>query len=277
MDTIAQAGHDVLVFSLEMSRYELMSKSISRLSFLEDRKINNSTKHARTTRGIMQGSLYKDYSQQTMDIIDRAEMAYMEYSSHIYITEGIGDIGVDKIREKVKRHIRLTGNRPVVLIDYVQILSPYDVRASDKQNTDKAVLELKRMSRDENIPVIGISSFNRENYKEPVSMASFKESGAIEYGTDVLIGLQYLGMDYQQETEKARAERIRNLAKENNSKAKAGENIKIQVKLLKGRNGGRGEAVLDFYPKFNCFESEGAGEPIRGQEVEAGDLNELFS
>ena len=29
---------------------------------------------------------------------------------------------------------------------------------------------------------------NRENYYQPVSMASFKESGAIEYSSDVLIG-----------------------------------------------------------------------------------------
>src|SRR5699024_5813442 len=86
------------------------------------------------------------------------------------------------------------GNKPVVVIDYLQILQPKDPRASDKQNTDWAVLDLKKISRAYNIPIIGISSFNRDNYKEAVNMASFKESGAIEYSSDVLIGLQLKGI-----------------------------------------------------------------------------------
>ncbi|GHT57221.1 hypothetical protein AGMMS50233_10350 [Endomicrobiia bacterium] len=50
--------------------------------------------------------------------------------------------------------------------------------------------ELKRISRDYNIPVIVISSFNRTNYLNEVGFESFKKSGSIEYSADVLIGLQ---------------------------------------------------------------------------------------
>ena len=53
----------------------------------------------------------------------------------------------------------MLGTNPVVIIDYLQILAPTDIRATDKQNTDKAVLELKRISRDYSVPIIGISSF----------------------------------------------------------------------------------------------------------------------
>lgn len=116
------------------------------------------------------------------------------YATRIYFHEGMGNIGVDQIRRTVDRHIKFTGNSPVVIIDYLQILEPYEMKASDKQNTDKAVLELKRISRNYKIPVIGISSFNRQNYEEAVSMKSFKESGAIEYSSDVLIGLQLEGV-----------------------------------------------------------------------------------
>jgi replicative DNA helicase len=70
-------------------------------------------------------------------------------------------------------------------------LAPYEPRASDKQNTDKAVFELKRLSRDFKIPIVGISSLNRENYNNKISMSAFKESGAIEYSSDVLISLQF--------------------------------------------------------------------------------------
>lgn len=107
----------------------------------------------------------------------------------------MGDIGTDYIRETVKKHQQFTGQAPVVLVDYVQILAPHDIRATDKQNTDKAVLELKRISRDFKIPVIGISSFNRANYKEKVTLEAFKESGSLEYGSDVLIGLQLKGAE----------------------------------------------------------------------------------
>ena len=142
----------------------------------------------------------------------------------------------------------------MVLIDYLQIIAPADVRATDKQNTDKAVLELKRLSRDYSIPIIGISSFNRDNYTAPVNMASFKESGAIEYSSDCLIGLQYDGMDYQEgEADKAREKRIRELMRQAVEDGKAGKPQRIQVKVLKHRNGSKGDAILDFYPMFNYF------------------------
>ncbi|MDR3013741.1 MAG: hypothetical protein LBU70_11155 [Chitinispirillales bacterium] len=53
----------------------------------------------------------------------------------------------DKIHETIETHIRITGAAPIVVIDYLQIITPHSDRASDKQATDKAVLELKRMGR----------------------------------------------------------------------------------------------------------------------------------
>ena len=250
IEQIAQQGQDVLIFSLEMSRHELIAKSISRLTFLAAKDKRN----AKTTRGITAGSRYKRYSQTEKSLINDALATYKDYAQHIYIHEGIGDIGVKQIKEIVQKHIAITGNKPVVLIDYLQILAPYEVRASDKQNTDKATLELKRLSRDCKIPVIGISSFNRDNYTAPVNNASFKESGAIEYSADVLMGLQYEGMDYREgETDSNRQKRIRTLIKDMERQAEQGEAQKIQVKILKNRNGRKGQTVFDFYAMFNCF------------------------
>ena len=253
-DQIAQAGNDVLVFSLEMARNELIAKSVSRLTLIQDIEQNGTTKNAKTTRGILTGSRYKYYKEAEQRLIQSAITRYSEYGTHIYITEGIGNVGVEEVREKVKKHIEITGKAPVVLIDYLQILAPADIRATDKQNTDKAVLELKRLSRDYSIPVIGISSFNRDNYTAPVNLASFKESGAIEYSSDVLIGLQYDGMDYQEgESDGTRQKRLRGLMKQVIEDGKAGRPQKIQVKILKNRNGSKGEAPIDFYPMFNYF------------------------
>ena len=250
VDQIAQQGHDCIIFSLEMAKQELIAKSISRHTFL----LAESKEDAKTTRGIIAGARWKNYSEEEKGLINKALSNYKEYAQHIYIHEGIGDIGVNKVKDTVQQHIAITGNRPVVLIDYLQILAPYDMRASDKQNTDKATLELKRLSRDFKIPVIGISSFNRDNYTAPVNNASFKESGAIEYSADVLIGLQYEGMDYQEgEVDGIRQKRIRELIRTNEDKARQGEAQIIQAKILKNRNASKCQSLFSFYAMFNCF------------------------
>lgn len=258
-DQIAAAGHDVLIFSLEMARSELIAKSVSRLTVLQDLQQNGSTSNAKTTRGILTGSRYASYSRAEKELIMKAVSLYSETARRIYITEGVGDVGVKEIRERVQRHARITGRRPVVVIDYLQIIAPADIRATDKQNTDKAVLELKRLSRDLDIPVVGISSFNRDNYTQPVNLSSFKESGAIEYSSDVLIGLQYTGMDYEEgETDKNREKRIRELLKQAAADAKTGKAQHIHMKILKNRNGSKGEMLLEFYPMFNYFREDTA-------------------
>ena len=130
------------------------------------------------------------------------------------------------------------------------------------------MLELKRLSRDYRIPIIGISSFNRDNYTAPVNLASFKESGAIEYSSDVLIGLQYEGMDYRDgETDKNRDTRIRGLIKDALELGKSGDAQSIQVKILKNRNGSKGDTMLDFYPMFNYFANRRADEVSGGWTV----------
>jgi replicative DNA helicase len=256
-DQIAGAGQDVLIFSLEMAREELIAKSVSRFTLIEDMRENNSATHAKTTRGIMTGTRYPNYSDTERRLIQSAVVAYGNIAGNIYITQGIGDVGIEEIREKVQKHIKLTGKAPVVIIDYLQIIAPADMRATDKQNTDKAVLELKRLSRDCSIPIIGISSFNRDNYTVPVNLASYKESGAIEYSSDVLIGLQYDGMDYQEgEADGNRQKRIRELVKQTIADAKNARAQSIQVKILKNRNGSKGEVLLSYYPMFNYFKDD---------------------
>jgi replicative DNA helicase len=254
-DQIAASGQDVIIFSLEMARNELIAKSISRLTYKGHQAQGLPRGAAKTTRGITTGKRYAAYSDTEMTLIESATKAYAAIGRHIWIKEGVGDMGVEQVREAVQRHISLTGRKPVIVIDYLQILAPYEIRATDKQNTDKAVLELKRISRDYKIPVIGISSFNRDNYTAPVNMAAFKESGAIEYSSDVLIGLQYAGMDYQEgEADKAREKRIRELIKTNAKAAREGQGQEIDLKVLKNRNGAKDTSdPLTFYPMFNIF------------------------
>lgn len=239
-DQIAKSGKDVLIFSLEMARAELMAKSISRHTLQEVLSNGGSIRDAKTNRGITTGKRYENYNSTELGLISTAVNTYSEYADHIFISEGVGDIGVDQIRETVEKHIRYTGRTPVVVIDYLQILSPYNDRATDKQNTDKAVLELKRISRDFKTPVLSVSSLNRENYKKKISMEAFKESGAIEYSSDVLIGLQLTGTGE---------------GSFNADEAFSKDPREIELVILKNRNG-RTKVTVDFkyYPLFNYFE-----------------------
>ena len=139
-----------------MAKNELIAKSLSRLTAVNSLNYSDSTKTAKTTRGILTGDKYEDYDTLDNEIIQKAISDYSEYAQNIYINEGMGDIGIKEIRQKVESFVNITGKAPIIIIDYLQILAPSDVRATDKQNTDKAVLELKRISRDYNIPVIGI-------------------------------------------------------------------------------------------------------------------------
>lgn len=243
-DNIAQNGNDVLIFSLEMARAELMAKSISRHTLEITIASGGDTTNARTTREITAGKRYAGYSKAQKDLIQAAISSYEQYAGHIFISEGIGNIGAAQVREEVQKHISFTGTTPIVIIDYLQILAPYNERATDKQNTDKSVFDLKRISREYKTPVIGVSSFNRESYKDAVSMLSFKESGAIEYSSDVLIGLQLAGAgtkDFNVDEEKKRDPR------------------NIELVILKNRNGKTGDKLIfKYYPRFNYFKENKA-------------------
>ena len=133
-----------------------------------------------------------------------------------------------------------TGNRPVVLIDYLQIIAPVDVHFTDKQNLDRVVCALKKLSRTHSLTVLAISSFNRENYNAAATMSAFKESGGIDYSADVLLGLQARGAggrSFNSEEEKRKDPR------------------ELELKILKNRSAALGEPIpLRYYPAFSCFE-----------------------
>lgn len=247
-DQIAAGGHDVLYFSLEMAATELISKSISRHTY---ELCQGNTRNAKTSRQISTPKRYQEFSNEERSLTHQAIAKYKRYADRLYLYEGIGDIGHAQLRKTVQLHIELTGNTPVIFIDYLQILAPNDPRASDKQNTDKSVLELKRLSRDLKAPVFAISSFNRDSYVSDVGMDAFKESGAIEYGSDVLMAIQPQGMT------KGRGSTDNN--REQIEKCKSGDIRHLELKILKNRNGrisgsDSGKIYFNYRPLFNLFE-----------------------
>ena len=239
MDNIAAAGKDVIIFSLEMSRFELIAKSISRLSF----KDAVDKRDAFTTRQLLDYDSYQQYTTDRLLLIERSKRKYFdEIAPHVFIRQSpIGGMGIDEIQKAMQAHADQTGTAPVVLVDYIQLMTPpANNRRSltDKQVIDLNVMSLKQLSRTYNTPVIGISSVNRAAYsyqakqsgKTKIDLTDFKESGAIEFSSDILLGLNQDSYD---------------------DKTKVG---KMSLDILKNRNGAKGTTQnFDYYYPYNCF------------------------
>lgn len=242
-DNIASAGTPVLYFSLEMSRLELITKSIARLTAQNEQNTVSERKTAlywrthgiNTEAGKTALKAYTDTIADNMNIIQ-------------------GDFGTDvlTVRADVQRFIRQNPNKPkpIVIIDYLQALKPADERKTTKDSIDFTVTELKRISRDFNIPVVVISSFNRANYMTSVSFESFKESGGIEYTADVVIGLQLECVTSDVFDKDGDINKKRKAIKD----AKATNPRRINLQVLKNRYGNASTSItLEYNPQYDLF------------------------
>lgn len=276
-DQISKYGQDVIIFSLEMSANEIMAKTISRLTHIISKEDGRESYHitdgrgydvynARTVREITSlnrydgyidsyGKKHRAYTDYQKELIDRAFDRYeQEYAEHLFIQENDKKrITMSDIEKTVETHIKATGNRPVVIVDYLQIIAPDDKRADTRFNIDDAVTRLKVLSTQNNVPVIAISSMNRDSYSKAISMTSFKESGGIEYSSDVLIGLQFAR---QREIDENNKNKKNNepyyVLSHDDEKSKLPR--EIELKILKQRNG-QATASIDYHfdPRFNHY------------------------
>ena len=246
-DNVARGGNDVLIFSLEMSKEELIAKSLSRNTFLKAYD-KHYTALALTTREILTGKGTNDLIPNNDKIKDNYLEAYEDYknniASNIYITECNEDleININTINEKIKNHIAITNNKPLVVIDYLQIIQNKEKGLTDKQVIDKIVTNLKRIARDNDITILLISAFNRASYNQESNLSSFRDSSTIEYTSDVLISLQHEKLDGVLEDTK----------KVNTTQEQQKDERALTLKVLKNRNG-RITDVKDitFYAKYN--------------------------
>ena len=276
-ENIAEQNNDILFFSLEMGINELIAKSISRITArIEDRnkKALSIKGEPRANTSTLLQVLNNDLSKMLdsdpkKQILEQAYDEYLnKYARNLYFIESVGAITVNDIKESILEHIERTGNKPTVIIDYIQIIKSSNDRMTDKQATDFNVMILKQISRDLDIAILGISSFNRDNYSEPVNLASFKESGAIEYSSDILLALQYEPMNFLDNSNQKKTAQVRFLGEKMREKAKYNESQPIELKILKNRTGSKGSVYLDFFA-WNGFFKE-RKEPLN--ELQAKEL-----
>lgn len=242
-DQIAAQGTDVLIFSLESSREELMAKSISRLTAEHEVRDGSSVGLAKTARDITTRARYDGYSSLERELINAAVAEYRDNrAERLYIREDTGRVDTAQICDTVDKHISFTGKKPVVIIDYIQLLTLYTDGAADRQAIDRTMLELKRMSREQGLTVIGISDFDRDDARVFTTKEAFSESGTAEYSGDVLLGLHLRGVDEPGfDAESANRAFPRSM----------------ELQVLKNRTGASGDRIaFEYYPAYNFFREQ---------------------
>lgn len=246
-DQIAQKGHNVLFYSLEMSRKELMAKSISRNMYINS---NYDDTKIKSTSDIINNNISYDKELFIESLED-----YKKYSKHLFIKESIGAFGVDEIRKDITEFSKRFKESPIVIIDYLQMLSNPNQALSDKAKVDNNILELKRLTREFKTSIIVISSLNRESYNYNVALQSFKESGSIEYTSDIVLSLDYDLIKYAKTDDEKKALTSNDYAKKEEiyNRAKADDPRIINLKILKNRNGLLSSVKMIFKSKANLF------------------------
>lgn len=238
-DQLAEQGDHVLFFSLEQNRLEMVTKSLSRITARHNKE------KAVSAIKIRAGKI-------TPEVLAAAE-EYYKIADRISIIECNFNTNIYSIVNYTKAYMETYNVKPVVIVDYLQIIPPVDPRQSDKEKVDSIVRGLKKLQSENDLVVFVISSINRANYLTPIDFESFKESGGIEYTADVVWGLQLqiLNDDLFNSEKKIKEKR------EKVRQAKKAIPREIELVCLKNRYGVSSYSCgFKYDPRFDLFEPD---------------------
>ena len=173
----------VAVFSLEMSKDQLVSRMLCAEAMVDSQK-------ART--GMLEKEDWDRLARSIPNIAD----------SRIFIDDTAG-INVMEMRAKCRR-LKMEKGLDLIMIDYLQLMSGSGKGDSRQQEISDISRSLKALAREMNAPVIALSQLSRacETRTDHRPMLSdLRESGAIEQDADVVMFL-YRDEYYHPDTDK---------------------------------------------------------------------------
>ncbi len=206
----------VAVFSLEMSKEQLVTRVLSSETGIDSNKLKT-------------GKMEED------DWIKLSEGLGPLSEAPIYIDDTPG-ISITEIRAKCRK-LKLEKNIGLVIIDYLQLISGTGNRknGSREQEISEISRSLKILAKELDVPVIALSQLSRapEQRKDDhrPMLSDLRESGAIEQDADIVMFL-YRDDYYNQESEN------RNIA---------------EVILAKHRSGSTGTIELAWFGSCTKF------------------------
>jgi replicative DNA helicase len=164
----AQAGHHVLFFSLEMSSLELTERVLSQQAQLPLWRLRNGTLTNEQRRELVAAA--GGISRLDLRIFDNANMT------------------ASRIAAESRRSRRRHGS-DMVVIDYLQLMTPDNNRDPRQEQVSKMTRRLKLLARELQIPVLILAQVNRQSgdAERAPKLSELRESGAIEQDADVVI------------------------------------------------------------------------------------------
>lgn len=238
-ENMAASGKDVLYINLEMDRSQLLARSLSRLAWKRERKDISALE-------VLRGYAWSEEQKKT--ILGASEEYRKTIAAHfIYNPEGVSntiDSLLEAMEKEAKRLEKIGREAPLVCIDYLQL-----IESGEKDSTEgmkKIIYRLKKYAIDYNTMVFLIIANNRAANKSGlVDMESGRDTSAIEYSGDIMLGLSYTAIEdhrtYKEDKGKSlkeyNLETIRSLKKEAYDKGEALPSVctEITIKVIKSR------------------------------------------
>lgn len=161
----------VAIFSLEMSKEQLVNRLFSLESHIDSQKIRT-------------GNL-EDGDWESL-----IESAGIIGKSNLIIDDTPG-ITISELRSKCRK-FKLEHNLGIIIIDYLQLMSGGGRAESRQQEVSDISRSLKALARELEVPVVALSQLSRavegREDKRPM-LSDLRESGAIEQDADVVMFL----------------------------------------------------------------------------------------
>ena len=206
----------VAIFSLEMSKEQLVNRMLSLESHVDAQKIRTGRLNDEEWMNLVEGS---------------ANIA----NSKLFIDDTPG-ITLSAMRSKCRK-LKMEHDIQIVIIDYLQLMSGNSGNnASRQQEISDISRGLKALARELNVPVIALSQLSRAVEQRPdhrPMLSDLRESGAIEQDADVVMFLYREGY-YNRDLSEA-------------------EQRVAEVIIAKQRNGPIGTVNLLWIPELTKF------------------------
>ncbi len=178
-----KAGASVAIFSLEMSKEQLVQRMISSVAHVDLQKI-------------VSGRLAEDEWMRIIDAMGPLSKA------KVFIDDTAG-ISITEMKAKCRR-LKIEKGLDLIVIDYLQLMQS-DSKAENRQQEISAISRaLKALAKEMECPVLALSQLSRapelRSDHRPI-LSDLRESGAIEQDADVVLFL-YRDEYYHEDTDK---------------------------------------------------------------------------
>ena len=178
-----KSGLCAAIFSLEMSKEQLINRMLSLESHVDSQKIRTGDLNDADWESLIEGA----------DIIAKSKL----------IIDDTPGISIAELRSKCRRYHQEYG-LSIVIIEYLQLMSGNGRTDSRQQEISEISRSLKALARELHVPVVALSQLSRAVEKREdhrPMLSDLRESGAIEQDADVVMFL-YRDDYYNKESEK---------------------------------------------------------------------------